>query len=144
MTKFFSSAEYVKFTNTCKFWKFVAKDPKLQECFITYTPDSMASEIDINGKLTHYYFNIDMLELIEINGGWNRWDVQLIEECEWEDKDNAQHKVKELVASFPSATSSAYKHLRTKDEQLLHVEQLRLNRQKYLEQNHDQIITKHK
>ena len=98
MNKLFFSDKYDIFTNTCKFWKCISKNPDLHDYFVFFTTSNMATHEEINGKVTYYYFSLDVREFMKVNGGWNKWDIHLIEDYgKYKDREHTRQRLKELV-----------------------------------------------
>ena len=104
-------------SNTCKFWKLVSKNEELEDHYIGYTQGAACRWEESDGKFSHWYSNIDIEEFVKNNGGWEKWDPQFIEECDWQGWDHAKTKQQELAEASPHATTNHVKRCRTKEEE---------------------------
>ena len=137
----FKSNNINDFTDTCKFWKIAHKSKHIQDYYIGYTSGSNhCCALDENDRyLFNHYQSLYITEFVINNGGWDNCNIELLEECPWQNRQHAESRQKELVASLPHATHNHCKRCRTKKEEQLLAENRKERQQQYEIDNYDII-----
>ena len=63
-------------------------------------------------------YNNKMNSFIREVGGWGKWNIELIEECEWQSRAPAIQRTTELINKSPDATLNQECSTKTKEEKL--------------------------
>lgn len=137
----FISHNIKDFTDTCKFWKVALKNKHIKDCYIGYTSGSInwCALNESEEYLFNHYHNLDIKEFVINNGGWDNCNIELIEECQWQTKQHAESRQKELANSLPNATYNHCKRCRTQEEEQ-QLEEMRKERAiQYEIDNYDKI-----
>ena len=108
--------------DTLRLFRVVCKQEAILEhyigfttCLLEYKLKHFKSEY-INPMSSSY--NNKLNNFIREHGGWENWQLQLIDEYEWQTKSQAKQKQIELVKSSPWATLNHEYHTQTKEKQL--------------------------
>ena len=141
---YFKNNDIKLFTDTCKFWKVVSKNPKIKDYYIGYTSGSNhCCALDENEDfLFNHYWSLDIMHFVEVNDGWDEWTIEFIEECPWQNREHAYMKQKELIAKSPNATINHCKRCRTKEKEAELAFIRKERRKQYEEDNFEKIYAR--
>ena len=92
----------INYNNTC-FYKICCKDINIKEIYIGQTTDFTRRKYShghacYNDKRPDY--NMRVYKFIRDNGGWDNWDMILIENCKCENRLYARRKEREYIEQF--------------------------------------------
>jgi hypothetical protein len=146
-------------------YKIVCKDLDVKECYVGSTTDfrkrKNGHKTDcINVKSKHYYLNV--YKFIRDNGGWDNWDMVLIEKYPCDDNlelhQRERYWIEELNASLnksiPSRNQQEYqkewykankekRKIQTKDYYEENKDKIKIQTKDYYEENKDKIKIRH-
>ena len=107
---------------TCRFFRVYCKTKQIKDHFIGFTTWLLECKFDHMRKAykneNDKIYNNKMNSFIRALGGWGKWDIELIEECEWQSKAHAVQRVIELVKASPDATLNQEFSSKTEEEKL--------------------------
>jgi hypothetical protein len=134
--------EAIGFENTC-FYKLVCKDPETKDVFVGYTTN-MVQRRYLHKAISSQNINTikknkKLYETIQEKGGWDNWDMILIEQCKCDGALDARKKAREHLGKL---RASLNKHIpsRTKNEHYEYNAEIVLDRnKKYRDANFKKI-----
>ena len=142
----------INYDNTY-FYKICCKDINIKEIYIGHTTDFTRRKYShghacYNEKQKDY--NMRIYKFIRDNGGWDNWDMILIEHCNCENRLCALRKEREYIEHFeatlnkqiPTQTSAEY--MRNKYGTTLNKQTPTQTHKEYYQQNRDRILAQKK
>ena len=130
--------------DTCRFFRVFYKTKQIKDHFIGFTTWLLECKFDHMRKAYNNendkIYNNKMNTFIRALGGWGNWDIELLEECEWQSRAHAIQRVMELVKASPNATLNQEFSTKTKEEQL----QERRERDRVYKHNNKYMISERK
>ena len=95
------------------FYKIVCKDTNIKDCYVGHTTDFTSRKYDHKSKCNnenHKCFTMPVYQFIRENGGWENWDMILIDTLECENNLKARAKEREFIEKL-NATLNIHKKL---------------------------------
>ena len=131
------------------FYKIVCKNESITDCYVGSTTDFTRRKINHKYHCNHKddkKYGLFVYDFIRKNGGWDNWDMIIIETLEFETKFDARcrerHWIETLNASLniiiPSQTAKEYEKKKYEENREKELERAR----QYREENKDKIKEK--
>jgi len=130
------TADYSK----CQIYKLVCKDPKIKDCYVGNTCNWIKRK-SLHKHAVNFESNKGHNEkksvTIRKNGGWDNWEMVLIENFPCENDLQARSKEREWLEKL-GATMNSCSPIRTKEEKIIqHIEYNNNNREIINKKNHE-------
>jgi hypothetical protein len=134
-------------TNTNKYsktwlYKIVCKDETIKDCYVGHTTNFASRKG--KHKYNCFYpdckkYNYRVYQSIRENGGWNNWDMRIIETTSFKDRNEAETRERDLIQILEATLNCAIPG-RTKAEwRAQDAEAVKQHSKSYRDQNKDKI-----
>ena len=84
-------------------YKLVCKDIDIVDCYVGYTTSFVSKKYDHKhacNNINDKKYNMYVYEFIRNNGGWDNWDMIVIEKCSCKDVDEVKLKTRNYMQSL--------------------------------------------